>query len=298
MTSHQVNLTWCDCCLPKTLLQFIGDLVMSNTELISEYLSKLGEALGHDPYPAIMELVRKNICDYVIAQSGGIIQSGPFKDIKFITVSKWGGNDIAAKLIGSYENHIQSFIESIALNISTPLTFLDIGAAEGYFAIPLAKKFGAHVIAFEEDQSSRDLLRENAKLNGVESHIKIFGSATTENLLETLDRCEPQIALCDIEGGEFEVFTKDVFSSSRHTSWIIEIHDFMRQEPEKDLHNLIAAAIDTHNVTALEPADLSEVLKLPMVSALPDNYRLLALSEGRPRLMEWLLFTPKKDIIT
>jgi hypothetical protein len=63
------------------------------------------------------------------------ILDGPFTGLKFVGCSNLG--TIVPKWIGTYESQLQPIIESI-IGSGDYRTVIDIGAAEGYYAVGLA----------------------------------------------------------------------------------------------------------------------------------------------------------------
>ena len=122
----------------------------------------------------------------------------------------WGKGDIGSKIYGIYENKIQQKLK----DISKPI-LIDIGAADGFFAIGCLKsKICEFCYAFEETKKSRENLHLTAKINNVKNKLSIMGEVTKDNFLSLLpleiDFSKTTI-LCDIEGGEFDFFTKSSF---------------------------------------------------------------------------------------
>ena len=97
------------------------------------------------------------------------IVSGPFKGMRYVGSSY--GSYHSYKLLGTYEKELHSAIASIkSIHYDT---FVDIGAAEGYYAVGLASTLAARrLIAFEEEERGRSLLGELAKLNSLKERPK------------------------------------------------------------------------------------------------------------------------------
>ena len=79
---------------------------------------------------------------------------------------------------------------------------IDIGAAEGYYAVGLALTYPfLPIIAYEQDAGARNLISEMAKLNGVERKIEIRGYCEPTNLIHDLKN-KNMFILMDVEGYE------------------------------------------------------------------------------------------------
>jgi hypothetical protein len=98
--------------------------------------------------------------------------------------------------------------------------------------------------------------------------------------------------LVDIEGGEFNLFDKKVFSDLKKSIIFIEIHDWFFKDGEKKLNKLMGDAKTFFNITKLTTTS-RDLSVFPELSKLHDSERWLIASEGRHRLMTWLRFDPK-----
>ena len=99
--------------------------------------------------------------------------------------------------------------------------------------------------------------------------------------------------MCDIEGGEFDLFTKDVVSAFDQSMFIIELHDevFEHDNAAQERKNLINKFSDFDvQIIQSKPKQWSDI---PQISILSDNDRALVCSEGRRGLGEWLIAIPK-----
>ncbi len=111
--------------------------------------------------------------------SGGAIPRGPFAGMRYITDSV--GSALVPKLLGIYERELNECIEQ-ACTRQFPL-IIDVGAAEGYYAVGLARRNpNARVIAFEMEEKGRATLRIMAELNGVEVQNGEATKAESRNL--------------------------------------------------------------------------------------------------------------------
>ena len=96
---------------------------------------------------------------------GLTVRSGPFAGLRFyVTKAAVGAPRVAdclpAKLIGCYEQELHPGIERLLG--SSPSTIVNVGAAEGYYAVGLAMRApGSRVHAFEPDTDRREMLRDN-----------------------------------------------------------------------------------------------------------------------------------------
>ncbi|MEI9962769.1 MAG: hypothetical protein WDM76_17125 [Limisphaerales bacterium] len=83
----------------------------------------------------------------------------------FFVGMRYGSNSVGSaylpKLLGIYERELAAQMEGICA--SRPGLIVDVGAAEGYYAIGLARRNPqAHIVAFEMEPHGQSALREMA----------------------------------------------------------------------------------------------------------------------------------------
>lgn len=92
------------------------------------------------------------------AQHDYTVGYGIFKGMKLNKTVWWSKNDQVTQLLGSYEEHIQQKLKYFAHK--GPKAFVDIGAADGYFAVgAIVSGIFERVYAFEIAHSGRDKIR-------------------------------------------------------------------------------------------------------------------------------------------
>lgn len=246
-------------------------------------LSKIG-------VPSQVDAIKKEVDAYLRACHGGMVAHGVFAGMKLLDETAWSANDGPSKLLGHYERQV---VEQLVLLANPDAPFLDLGAADGYFAIGvlLAGLF-RHSYCFELTRVGRQSLLRHAVANHVSDRLTIYGEATSQSLLTTIADLKSGTILCDIEGGEFELFTEVLLEECRRFNIIIELHAKLARQGESQRESLIKRASRHFNVDLLRPS--SPDFKLyPELDALPDDYRLLAFSEARTSIGEWLVLTPR-----
>ncbi|MEQ1752317.1 MAG: hypothetical protein ABL974_23050, partial [Prosthecobacter sp.] len=84
-----------------------------------------------------------------------------------------------------------------------PSLVVDVGAAEGYYAVGLARRLpSAQIIAFEMEEHGQKALHEMAQLNNVTSRLHIRGRCEPADLAEALGTELNAVVVCDVEGYE------------------------------------------------------------------------------------------------
>ena len=82
---------------------------------------------------------------------------GPFKGVRYIDTAQ--GSAYIPKLLGIYERELTPQIEDL-ISLQ-PVLIVDLGAAEGYYAVGLAMRLkSAQVIAFEMEHSGQAALKK------------------------------------------------------------------------------------------------------------------------------------------
>lgn len=219
------------------------------------------------------------------AAHGLTVMRGPACGLRYPDAFAGSIHDLVPKLVGTYECELHEPLS--AWVESRPRRFIDIGAAEGYFAVGIARAVPAiHVIAFEMDPVAQERLREMATVNGVVDRIDIRAEATTGELA-ALD-ARGAVVLCDCEGGEMDLLDPYAVPWLREVPIIVELHDFLDDRITPTLFDRFAGS---HAITVVD-----EVTRDPgaesALDALPPRLRVGALDERRPTAMRWAVMWP------
>src|SRR2546423_8930110 len=120
-------------------------------ELLGEKIWGIVRMLSPLPRHRLIRVTQK--------ETGYVVQAGPFKGMRYSTDTVGGG--YIPKLLGIYERELHAFVRDLAaLNIRE---VINIGAADGYYAVGLARQNPAtRVIAFEAEQRGRKLIEQMA----------------------------------------------------------------------------------------------------------------------------------------
>ncbi|MGA2847854.1 MAG: hypothetical protein ABSE46_02575 [Terracidiphilus sp.] len=135
--------------------------------------------------------------------------------------------------------------------------FVDVGAADGYYAVGLL--FSGRVersVAFETIPEYRAAIAQLANKNGVADKITILGTASgrfADVLVKNQITSRETMFLIDIEGAEFELLTKEVFTALSDSLIVVETHAHIYADLQGEMNRLIEKASATHSVTAWYP---------------------------------------------
>lgn len=187
------------------------------------------------------------------------------------------------KLTGSYECEIVPWLERLR---SRPYsTIHNIGCAEGYYAVGLARMFPRSTIhAYDSDPAAQEACRRTALENGVADRVAVAGPVAAEDLCR-LDPRERALVVCDCEGCEVALFGTGVARHLAGYDLIVELHDFIDPSVSATLRERFRA---THDVATVRTVPRNPA-RFPVLRSLPPLAREVALDEVRPGPMEWLL---------
>src|SRR5207248_3086872 len=127
------------------------------------------------------------------------VAEGPFKGMQYGSVQSFG-SALLPKLLGSYESKLHPVLEEMFVNDYT--TIVDIGCAEGYYAVGLGLKFPKAIIyCFDIEQRARSMCLALAKANRISERMHIAGFCD-ETALRNIDLGDKALILSDCEGYE------------------------------------------------------------------------------------------------
>ncbi len=245
--------------------------------------------LFHSIEKAIVKHRRKTLAREIFARHGGIVQCGSFKGMHLDGVANTSQAAHGLKILGLYESPVTDQL----VNWCPAETLVDVGAADGYYPIGMLKAgLVKQAVCFEATEAGRQAIQRNARLNGVESNIRIEGKADAGflDIMKDLDlNPAGTLVLCDIEGGEFEIIKRSLIDYLTGAKFIIELHDMMISTAEKGIRQkLIAEFPDTYQTRIIRdtPRQWSGI---PELEALTDLDRALVTCEGRKYIGEWLI---------
>ena len=222
---------------------------------------------------------------------GGTVRYGPFAGMQLSRATWWGGSDLGAQCLGLYEPEISEAL--LSLSAAGSGTFIDIGAADGYYTTGmLVSGLARRAICYELSDFGREAIEENWRNNGAPGELEIYGEATESSIgsLKPEDLVN-SLVLVDIEGAEFCMFTDSVFAALKTSSILLEVHNWV-----SDFDNLYADLLrraNEHFHIDVIPRREAGTLHLPELRDFTDDNRLLLQSERRPCVMRFLKFTPR-----
>ena len=210
--------------------------------------------------------------------------SGPFKGLLYINEIVWG--PITPKWLGSYETELNDIIEEIVSRGYK--TIIDIGCAEGYYAVGLAFRCeGARVYAYDTDVISRRQTKRLARLNQLEKRVVVarYCSGNEIEKRATVDT----LVVCDIEGFERLLLNPSECPSLLNTDILVEIHE--AKWTPSTLELLQKRFHRSHIVEEVSSTDRERWIQQTMVEALltiSKEHLREATNEHRTNGQKWL----------
>lgn len=216
------------------------------------------------------------------------VKYGLFKGMRYAQLESFG-SALMPKLLGSYEAvlhpKIYDFLQTQYVRI------INIGCGEGYYAVGLALLFkNIPVEAYDIHIRATELTKENAKINCVIDLVTVknisFTFADQNKLSE-----QRTFIICDIEGGEFDLFNADNVKNFEKSDLIIELHDFIdaRIKP-----HIIQVFSPTHHIEIIQENTLADLNQYPFLKKTTLEKAIRITNEHRPCRMEWAIIKSLK----
>ncbi len=219
------------------------------------------------------------LANSVAEESGAVVLAGPFKGMAYVARASEGAR--VTRLIGSYEAALAPVIEEIIA--SAPELIVDIGCAEGYYAVGLARRLpGVRVLARDADARAQGFCRDMAEANGVAGQVEVGGLFTHADFAVCTGR--RAVILCDIEGAEEALLDPEAAPALRGADILVECHE---AEAPGLTDRLAARFAESHVVKRLGRR-LDDSALPAWMDGLSDLDRLLALWEWRGGPTPWL----------
>lgn len=218
--------------------------------------------------------------DRFLAEHGSQVTGGIFVGMTYLPEAK--GSVLIPKLLGTYEKEIAPWMIDIVA--ARPVRIIDVGCAEGYYAVGLARLLPeTEVFAFDINTSAQRLCRRLAELNGVGGRVRVGGRCRQEDL--QLLAGSGTVLICDIEGAEGAFLDPAAIPALFQTTLVIELHDCLVPGVADVVRGRFATSHNCEEMAAEERAPQE-------LSAVSENQGRLMLSEFRVPGQSWLRLRP------
>jgi hypothetical protein len=211
--------------------------------------------------------------------------SGPFAGMEYVLCAF--KIDRIPMLLGCYEAELHPEIAALAKNDYRNI--VDVGCAEGYYAVGFARLFPeARIHAFDIDPVARDLCAEMAKANQVNSRVTIMGACEVSSLQEITR--ERTLCFCDCEGYELDLLQPDLIPNMRYCDLIVELHDNLRPGISS---TIVQRFSHTHSIKIVAARE-RESRDCPQIAWLSPKDGKLAIKEFRDGVQQWAIMLANK----
>ena len=209
------------------------------------------------------------------------VRYGPFAGMNYINLITTG-SQLLPKILGSYEEPIQYWIEDI---LAKPYkTIVDVGCAEGYYAVGFATKLSdITVYAYDLDRAAIQQCRELIILNNVSDKVVVGELFETKELEKIYRKDSNFLLFCDIEGAEKDLLNVNTSPLLKYIDIIVEAHDFIYPGITE---LLVGRFKDSHNIDIIEDYTRNST-KYPILKE-NNKFNIEVLDEKRPSGMKWL----------
>ena len=264
----------------------------SETRLAAAWLKDRVEAWREAPTTdELNEMLRRLgrwrsrlLANTYVARQGTKVLQGPFAGMDYLDHAAEGA--LMPRLLGVYESELHPHLRAFAQ--AGLDCVIDVGCAEGYYAVGLALMMpGVVVHAHDIDEAARRSCAELAARNGVLDRVIVGGEFKPDDFAAFAGR--RVLVMVDAEGAEVDILQPALSPALAHMNIIVETHDLYRAGA---LALMIERFAATHDITRVDQQP--KPFTLPAwLQALPHLDQLLATWEWRAAPTPWLVMRPK-----
>lgn len=219
-----------------------------------------------------------------VSRQGVEVMQGPFAGMTYLKASSEGA--LITRLLGCYESELHPHLAAIADEGLDCV--IDIGCAEGYYAVGLARWL-PHVTVHAHDisEAARQACTELAAKNGVSDRVLVGGEFGPTDFEAFAGR--RVLVLVDAEGAELDVLRPDLSPALAGMKLVVETHDVWRPGA---LATLMERFAPTHDILRVDQQAKAFQMP-PWLQALSHLDQVLAGWEWRAKPTPWLVMRPK-----
>ncbi|MGI9461169.1 MAG: hypothetical protein ACR2NY_01155 [Alphaproteobacteria bacterium] len=231
--------------------------------------------------------LHRHVLEKTYHATKGVVQAGPFKNMKIHPQFANGFGDTAGRLMGFYEDYLYPTIET-ALNHRHDI-MLNVGCAEGYYGVGWGmRKPETPIVLIDKNPKAINIAIENAKLNHVNNYV-VSEDSSPQAIENFIKHKTAPFVLVDIEGGEEALLSLSAVPSLQTATILVESHEcFVAGITQRMIQNLSSS----HDAKIISQKGKDPYLDI--TKDWQDLEKLVLCDEGRPSTMEWIYFTPKK----
>jgi len=197
------------------------------------------------------------------------------------------------KIFGTYEIELHEVF--YRLGNRDYLNVIDVGAAEGYYAVGVMLwNSQCSVTAYEANPAFHESIRHLAQINNVASRLELKGMCNEDSLNNLGDKLIGAFIIVDVEGYEKKLLDPQAVPGLQKATILVEVHDNF---VEGCTDTIIQRFQDSHEISSYK-SRVRKVEEYPIKSSIT-RYRVMqsaivnAISDGRTEPNGWLLLEPK-----
>jgi len=231
----------------------------------------------------LLQTLMRGVNHQLFAQLGDRVRAGPFEGMQVPEQAPWADGNAGCKMLGTYEHELHEVIERAIER--RPVGVINIGCAEGYYAIGLARRLDVNVYAYDIDEKSLRCAERYAELNNVRDRVlTMHGLKPGDPFPYFSDR---SLWIVDCEGDELKLLQPT--PELEHADIIVECHDFMlKPESSATITEVLTGRFaGTHSIERIKPS-LPPLDCYATFAQSPAIMAVLAVIEKRPMPFTWL----------
>lgn len=154
-----------------------------------------------------------------VEKNGCTVRYGPFAGMVYPRKAALNRHSVP-KLLGTFEQELHKIISEIATRKYDLI--VDIGSAEGYYAVGLARLLKTKVLAYDPEPAERALCAKAVQLNGIADLVELKDLFRPDDVHGFRDK--RVLCICDCEGFEAQIFTPQTVPDTARWDVLIELH--------------------------------------------------------------------------
>jgi precorrin-6B methylase 2 len=267
----------------------VSSLTIHVANLVKARASGLSDPPTNDELYNLLRLLGRwrsqLLTNTFIAHHGARILGGPFAGMEYVAAATEGA--LVPRLLGTYESELHPHLQAFAA--AGLDCVIDVGCAEGYYAVGLARMMpGVVVYAHDTGEAARVACAELAAINGVSDRVIVGGEFAPDGFEAFAGR--RILVIVDAEGAEVDILQPALSPALAGMNVIVETHDLYRPGA---LATMVERFSPTHDIVRVDQQpktyDVPDWLR-----ELPHLDQLLAVWEWRTQPTPWLVMTPKQ----